>query len=836
MLSVALGTLRTRWTSFAASFVALALGVALIAVMGTALAATLDAPEQPPERFAVAPVVVQGARTLRVPTTHGVRTEPLARPRPVPARTVAALRRLGTVVGDRAFPVRVTGGPDGVVGHPWPTAAYAPYSLVTGRAPQADDEVVATAGWTRTGTRLRTARGTVRVVGTAAAAPPRGTRSGPGGPAGTAPFETALFYTTHRAARLSPAGLQLVVEAGPEAVRRAVGHADGVRVLTGDARRLADADPDRDAEALTALNALFGTAGGVSGFVSVFVVASTFAFAVAGRRRELGLLRTVGATPGQVRRLVLTEALLVGVLASAAGCALGAWGAPHLAGWVVDAGLAPGWFTVGGHAWPYHVAFWTGLTVACSGAATAAVRAGRVRPAQALREAAVDRGTLPWSRRLIGAALLLTAAVTLALTLLGDPGELLHRKSYTSRPMLLISAVAVVSPVLVRPLVRLLTALPARLPSATGMLVREGVAAGARRASSVVAPVLVTVALAGSLLGATGMLSASKTAELREHTADFVLTPAMASATDGFDAATLDRLRRVPGAVVSATAGTEVYVVEDGVAPIGSEARAADPAALAATVRLPVTAGRLSALDDDSIVVNEEWARHTVGQRVTVWRGDGTRRSLRIAAVLATGTGDNGAYVTRANAAGAPVDRVDVGVARGADAGTVARSLRTAAKASGARVRTRAQWVSAHAPGTTRTTRLGYALVLGIALLYTAVSLVGTLTMSTAARIDDLRTLRLTGATRAQLLRLTAAETLTLVATGTLLALATTAADLAGLHIALRLQSAPAPLAFPWTAMAATATTCALLATAAGLLPTALALHGHGRSGALGAR
>ncbi|WP_030377403.1 MULTISPECIES: ABC transporter permease [unclassified Streptomyces] len=821
MLSIAVGTLRTRWSSFVGSFVALALGVALIAVMGAALAASLDAPERRPERFATAPVVVQGAHTLRVPTAHGVRSKPLARPRPVPARTVAALRRLGTVVEDRTFPVRVMGGPSGVVGHPWPTAAYAPYTLAAGRAPTADDEVAATGDWTRVGARLRTPDGTVRVVGTLAVGRPGSTGAARGAPART--FETALFYTGRRAARLSPAALQLVVDAPAGAVRRAVRDTDGVRVLTGDARRLADADPDRDTETLAALNALFGTAGGVSGFVSVFVVASMFAFAVAGRRRELGLLRTVGATPGQVRRLVLTEALLVGVLASAAGCALGAWGAPHLAGWVVDADLAPEWFTVGGHAWPYQVAFWTGLTVACAGAATAAVRAGRVRPAQALREAAVDRGTLPWSRRLTGAALLLTAAVTLVLALRGDPGELLHRKTYVSRPMLLISAVAVVSPALVGPLVRLLTALPARLPSATGMLVREGVAAGARRAASVVAPVLVTVALAGSLLGATGMLNAAKATELRAHTADFVLAPA--SSTDGFDEAALRRLRSVPGAVVSATAGTQVYVLEDGVALIGSEARAVDPAALAATVRLPVTAGRLSALDDDSIVVNEEWARHTVGQRVTVWRGDGTRRTLRIAAVLATGTGDNGAYVTPANAPGAPVDRVDVGVAEGADAAAVARSLRAAAEATGARVSTRAQWVSAHAPHTTRTTRLGYALVLGIALLYTGISLTGTLAMATAARTRDLRSLRLTGATRAQLLRLATAETLTLVATGTVLALVTTAADLTTLHLALTLQSAPAPLTFPWRALTATTAACAVLATAATLLPTALTLR-----------
>ncbi|MZE42573.1 FtsX-like permease family protein, partial [Streptomyces sp. SID5477] len=255
----------------------------------------------------------------------------------------------------------------------------------------------------------------------------------------------------------------------------------GVRVLAGDDRRYADADPDRDREALTALNALFGTAGGVSAFVSVFVVASTFAFAVAQRRREFGLLRTAGATPGQLRRTVLAEALAVGVLASATGCLLGAYAAPHLAAQVVEEGLAPAWFTIGEHTWPYHMAFWTGLAVALSGATAAAWRAGRTGPVEALREASVDTGTMTRGRWVCGAGLLLTALVTLVLALAGDPGDLLHRKTYVTRPMLLIAAVALLAPAVVRPSVRLLTWLPARLPGATGLLARENTAAGVRR-------------------------------------------------------------------------------------------------------------------------------------------------------------------------------------------------------------------------------------------------------------------------------------------------------------------------------------------------------------------
>lgn len=552
MLMLALRTLRSRWTAFIGSFVALSLGVALIAVMGLALASSLDAPERAPERFAATPVVVKGQDTLHVPTPIGDRTQRLAQLRPVPARTVAALRKLGRVTEDRSFVVH-----GDLVGHPWSTAAFAPYELTAGRAPRAADEVVATDDRTTVGQRLRTGRGVVRVVGTV----------------GALGFENALFYTDARAAVLSPVSTQLVVEADAAAVRRVV---DGrARVLSGDERRLADADPERYAEALTTLNALFGTAGGVTGFVSVFVVASTFAFAVAQRRREFGLLRTTGATPGQIRRAVLTEALLVGGPASAAGCVLGAYAAPWLAERVVDGGVAPAWFAIGDHVWPYHLAFWTGLSVALCGAVGASWRAGRTSPTQALREAAVDERALTLGRLLFGAALLITAAVTLALALVTDPGELLHRKTYVSRPMLLITATALLAPALVRPLTRVL--------APCGMLVRSNAGAAVRRTAAVAAPVLIMVALTGSLLGATATLNGARATEARERTvSDFVLT-----SPTGFAPDTLRRLRSIPDTEVSATASSAVYVLEEGVALIKSEARAADPRALAATARLP---------------------------------------------------------------------------------------------------------------------------------------------------------------------------------------------------------------------------------------------------------
>ncbi len=810
-------TLRTRWTAFTGSFVALSLGVALIAVMGLALAATLDAPARGPERFAAAPLVVRGADTLRVRTPNGPKTQRLAHPRPLPTKLVARLRTLGRVVEDRTFAVRAdtSSAPDDLLAHPWSTAAFARYTITEGRPPRTADEVVVTGDWAKPGDRVSTTCGTVRIVGRVSL------------PAVLPGFENAMFLTDARAAELEPYSAQLVVVTDDvTAVRKTVRGVDGVTVVTGGARRLADADPDRDREALTALNALFGTAGGVTGFVSVFVVASTFAFTVAQRQREFGLLRTAGATPGQLRRMVLAEALTVGVLASATGCALGAYGAPRLVEWTVEGGVAPPWFALGDHAWPYHLAFWTGLSVALCGVTAASWRAGRTAPTEALREAAPNIRPLPRARLLIGAALLLTAVLTLAVSLLTDPGDLLHRKTYTSRPLLLITATALLAPVLVRPLTRFLTRPLARLPGATVMLARENSTANVRRTAAIAAPVLVTVALTGSLLGATATLAEARATELRHvTTADLVVTtlPGVAFAPQ-----LAARLRTLPGvAEVSATAPTAVYVLEEDVALIRSEARTADPARLAATADLPVTSGRVTDLDDDSIIVNEEWERHTVGEQVTVWLGDGTKRSLRIAATLATGTGDNGAYVTPANARGARPDRLDVTLTADANAPATTAALRGAVSESGGRLLTKPQWLRAGSPPSAAnpTTRVGLLLVLGIALAYTGISLANTMTMATSDRARELAALRLAGATRSQVLGMVGAEALLVVTVGAILGLLVAALNLLGMWSALRILSVRTSLDLPWPALATTTTTCAALAVAASLIPAALSLR-----------
>lgn len=173
--------------------------------------------------------------------------------------------------------------------------------------------------------------------------------------------------------------------------------------------------------------------------------------------------------------------------------------------------MAPPGFAPSPSAWPLHAAFWTGLLVALGGVAVAARRAGRVGPLDALRAADLDTGVLTRGRLLLGLGLFLTAAAPAGTTLVTDPADLLHRKTSTTQPMWLICAAGLLSPLLAPPLVRVLgLLLPVRLTGYAGRLVPADAAAALRRTGAVAAPVLVAVALTGSLSGALDTVTAAR--------------------------------------------------------------------------------------------------------------------------------------------------------------------------------------------------------------------------------------------------------------------------------------------------------------------------------------
>src|SRR5262249_21549608 len=403
MIALAWHTARARSTSLAGSFIAVALGVALLAVMALILASTLGTASHP-RWFTKPDVVVAGDNSVSITTGSGDDRETSAvttgEARAVPAALAGRLAGLGaTIVADYAGHATAPGVPGNTV-HPWSAAALHGYAWVSGGPPHPAGQLALTAP-----ARLRP--GNTGVVQTAAG-PRRFTVSGV--IRTTAP---AAMYASNAVAAGMAGGrinaLALTARPGesPRALTaqvRAAAQGQPVRVLTGDQRRAAEPNPDADLFAVAV--ALLGVTSGLAGFVAIFVVAGTFAYAVAARRRELGLLRTVGATPRQARRLGRGGAAGAGVAAALAGGALAIVSAGPFARWLARAGFAPHDFTAHFILWPLAAASGAGLLIALAGAFVAARRAGRVRPAEALREAAVDHGTMPLTRWLAGLAAL----------------------------------------------------------------------------------------------------------------------------------------------------------------------------------------------------------------------------------------------------------------------------------------------------------------------------------------------------------------------------------------------------------------------------------------------
>lgn len=106
-------------------------------------------------------------------------------------------------------------------------------------------------------------------------------------------------------------------DAGTAAARLQAALGPGVRVQTPEQRR-------QDASGLLAAFRLNLTALSlISVFVGVFLVLTTVQASLVRRRREFGVLRSLGATRSQVLALVLAESAALGALGTAAGIPLG---------------------------------------------------------------------------------------------------------------------------------------------------------------------------------------------------------------------------------------------------------------------------------------------------------------------------------------------------------------------------------------------------------------------------------------------------------------------------------------------------------------------------------
>jgi putative ABC transport system permease protein len=201
-----------------------------------------------------------------------------------------------------------------------------------------------------------------------------------------------------------------------------------VEVITGAA--LIAEDQASMGELLAGMRAIIVVFGFVAVFVGAFIINNTFSITVAQRTREMAVLRALGASGRQVKRSVLLEAVVVGVLASGAGLALGIGVASGLRRMMSAFGfdMPPGATVIEPNA--LIVSFVVGLVVTVVSAWLPARRAAKIAPIAALREVDMDRAGASVTRAVVG---FLLAGAGVAAIVSGDSRVLTAVSSRRSR-------------------------------------------------------------------------------------------------------------------------------------------------------------------------------------------------------------------------------------------------------------------------------------------------------------------------------------------------------------------------------------------------------------------
>ncbi|GAA4030785.1 ABC transporter permease [Allokutzneria multivorans] len=507
---IAAANIKQRWSSFLGAFSAIALGVALIT---TTLLVHESSSPRVPARIAGAPVIavapaavnVNGSPSDRMPWSEDVARRFADKLGKVPGVASAVIDR--NFYAQAVIDGKPVADPNAeAAGHGWSSASLAPYALTSGKAPAASNEVVVDASLSiPTGSTfsLLTASGTkdVKVAGTV---------DGPG------------FYLQDKAAADLMAGVRaigLVLKDGTSAAGVRVAAEEIVagngEIVSGDSRSVLEPHHVRHTRWLgTQLIAAMAFLGV---FVTIFVVASTFALSAAQRRREIGLLRTIGAAPKQVRRMILGEAALIGVVGAITGAVLGALLAPAMGWLLLTIGVSSKDFVVEMTARPIVVAVLVGVGVALLGAWSASHRASKTVPMEALRDAQVEKHAMTRGRWILGGGSLAIGVLLAILTATASADDRVTMALSTA--MVLTVAAAMLAPVVIGPAVRLVT-WPARSAKGAGpVLVRAELLAAKRRTASIAAPIIATVGFAVLLSGMVATMQAAypagETAKLR---------------------------------------------------------------------------------------------------------------------------------------------------------------------------------------------------------------------------------------------------------------------------------------------------------------------------------
>ncbi|PXY21921.1 FtsX-like permease family protein [Prauserella flavalba] len=532
---------------------------------------------------------------------------------------------------------------------------------------------------------------------------------------------------------------------------------------------------------------------GVSTFLAVFIVSSTFAFTVAQRRRDLALLRLVGAGRGQVRRLLLSEALLLGLLGTAAGVPLGLVAMDAQTSLLTSLGFVPPDFAAHWQDWILGASAGVGVGVSLAGVLAASRRAGKVRPLDALRDTGEGARVMTAARWFFGLLFLAgTVALITVASFVGPEGAI----PLTINAALTASvALSALSPLVV-PFVGRLFGLLLR-GSTLGTLAQANLRDGVRRSASTAAPLLVLVAL---LVGQTGVLASIDKAtehELRRDLAgDLVVTstgPGAAELASVPGVAVAAERLRVPMTVTTRTVddGEVETEVED------VDATVVDPAAYAQTYRRAPEAGSLADLHGNTVAVGS--GLYPLGAELEAGIG-GRTVPLRVVAVLPQTMGGGEEILLPPGVVPGPVASAATSetIVR-AEPGADPRDLATAIGARGlGEVSTLDEWITASASRQQDTSSGIMAVVLGLSGLYALIAVINAVVIAAAERRREFAVARVSGLSRGQVVRMALVESWAVTAVGLLLGGVAAAGTLVGIAAATARISGSATVVVPW--------------------------------------
>jgi len=506
-----------------------------------------------------------------------------------------------------------------------------------------------------------------------------------------------------------------------------------------------------------------------------FVIFNTFRAVVAERRRDLGMLRAVGASRKTIVGLILAEGALQGAIGAAAGLLLGyalMVGMVLLLNPLMESYLR---FRLGVPSPPFlymAIAAALGLGMTVLGGLWPALSASHVTPLEALRPTVGEAYQRVARRRAImGAALIALALLGL---LSGQVGPALLGTA------LLLGGMVLVAPALIRPIARAFGRPLALAFAQEGRIAQGNMSRQPGRAAVTASALMIGLAL---VVMATGMTSSIVDGFMgivdKNLGADFIFMPPsllLGGGNVGAGPELAERIRQAPGIAVVTTlrmgmseangAALQVIGIDPTTFPqvSGLDFSAGDEA----QAYTELAAGR-------AIIVNGVFAlqnRVRVGDTLTLKTPEG-ERDYRVVGIgmdfmnakLATG------YVSQANLAADFHQTTDLLLMANktpeADLATVHNALEAVIRDYPIfTLFDSAQWRASQRDTMAGAMNSLYVVVVALALP-SLVALVNTLVINVIERTREIGLLRAVGGTRRQIRRMILAESLLLAATGT---------------------------------------------------------------------